>query len=147
MSGSGVNMARSLGRGRQLSFDGKARKITLSRLNWENWDGRRGRKGGGRGGRARRGRGGMRQKGRKGERDGGRTDGEADTINFVPISELGFVPSEASLSLLRAKVEHPTYSNFSASILSRHCTGCFMHLCGIVECRLQNGASCKAQNG
>ena len=40
----------------------------------------------------------MRQKGRKGERDGGRTDGEADTINFVPISELGFVPSEASLS-------------------------------------------------
>ena len=43
-------------------------------------------------------RGGMRQKGRKGERDGGRTDGEADTINFVPISELGFVPSEASLS-------------------------------------------------
>ena len=47
MSGSGVNMARSLERGRQLSFDGKARKITLSRLNWENWDGRRGRKGGG----------------------------------------------------------------------------------------------------
>ena len=41
----------------------------------------------------------MRQKGRKVERDGRwRTDGEADTINFVPISELGFVPSEASLS-------------------------------------------------
>ena len=86
----------------------------------------------------------MRQKGRKGERDGGRTDGEADTINFVPISELGFVPSEASLSSApRSNIQlTPTFP----PVFFRG-TGCFMHLCGIVECRLQNGASCKAQNG
>ena len=150
MSGSGVNMARSLGRGRQLSFDGKARKITLSRLNWENWDGRRGRKGGGRGGRAssaRRGRTGRHEAEREERREGRRTDGRRGGHHkFCPNFRIRF-RSERGLSLLRAKVEHPTYSNFSASILSRHCTGCFMHLCGIVECRLQNGASCKAQKG
>ena len=114
MSGRGVNMARSLGRGRQLSFDGKARKITLSRLNWENWDGRRDRKGGGRGGRARRGRTGRHEAEREERREGRRTDGRRGGHHkFCPNFRIRF-RSERGLSLLRAKVEHPTYSNFSA---------------------------------
>ena len=99
MSGSGVNMARSLGRGRQLSFDGKARKITLSRLNWENWDGRRGRKGGGRGGRARRGRGGRHEAEREERREGRRTDGRRGGHHkFCPNFRIRF-RSERGLSL------------------------------------------------
>ena len=100
---------RSQGREKTTFLRWKGKENNFESPEPENWEGRRLS----RTRRRRRGRQRGREEGARERRTG---DGEADTINFVPISELGFVPRRP---LLCAKVKHPTHSNSFPSILSR----------------------------
>ena len=73
--------------------------------------------------------------GEAGGREGGkerrtedRTAGEADTINFVPISELGFVPTEASLLLLQGRTSNLLQLFPQYYFAARHWV---FHTCGV----------------